>query len=131
METIHETRHVATTAAATGTKFQQARRREEAVAHPSQAVRHTEGADTQQRDVDATPQNVEAVKTALEALEQIGNKNADTRFQFQVHDKTGKIQVQLVNYRTGEVVEEVPSKKLLDFATQLEELTGLVLEERA
>lgn len=82
-------------------------------------------------EVAATPENMRKVQMAVEALDIFMEKQPDTRFHFQVHDDSGKIQVQLVNFRTGEVVEEIPSKKLLDFTAQLEQLTGLVLEKHA
>ncbi len=82
-------------------------------------------------DVAATPENMERVKMAVETLDVVLARQPETRFHFQVHNDSGKIQVQLVNFRTGEVVEEIPSKKLLDFTSQLEQLTGIALEKHA
>ena len=81
-------------------------------------------------DVPDTPENRKAIESAIKALEIFQPNHPTTRFQYQVHD-TGTIQVALVNYLTGEVVEEVPSSKLLDYASRMEELSGLVLEEKA
>ncbi|MDH5655234.1 MAG: flagellar protein FlaG [Spirochaetia bacterium] len=78
-----------------------------------------------------TPNNRRAIESAIKALEIFQPNHPNTRFQYQVHDETGHIQVALVNYLTGEVVEEVPSSKLLEYASRMEELSGLVLEEKA
>lgn len=82
-------------------------------------------------DVLATPENQKRVESALKALEIFQPNHPQTRFQYNVHQDTGRIQVTLVNYMTGEVVEEIPSKKILEFAAQLEELSGLVIEKKA
>jgi uncharacterized FlaG/YvyC family protein len=67
----------------------------------------------------------------VQALEMYAEQKNPTRFQFKMHSESGRIQVALVNYMTGEVVEEIPSSKLLEFASTLEELTGLVMEKKA
>ena len=82
-------------------------------------------------DVTDTPDNRKAIESAIKALAIFQPNHPNTRFQYQVHDETGHIQVALVNYLTGEVVEEVPSSKLLEYASRMEELSGLVLEEKA
>ena len=95
------------------------------------AVRNPEDERVGHEDVKATPENMERVKTAVETLDMVLSRQPETRFHFQVHSDSGKIQVQLVNFRTGEIVEEIPSKKLLDFTSQLEQLTGIALEKHA
>ena len=82
-------------------------------------------------DVPATPENREKVEKAIRALSIYSKNHPETRFQYNVHEESGAIQVQLLNYKTGEVIEEVPSSKLLEMSAQMEELTGLVLEKRA
>lgn len=94
-------------------------------------LRTPDGTSLGREDVKATPENMEKVKMAVETLDIVLARQPETRFHFQVHNESGKIQVQLVNFNTGEVVEEIPSKKLLDFTSQLEQLTGIALEKHA
>jgi len=82
-------------------------------------------------DVTDTPDNRKAIESAIKALDIFQSNHPNTRFQYQVHAGTGSIQVALVNYLTGEVVEEIPSSKLLEFSSRMEELSGLVLEKKA
>lgn len=84
------------------------------------------------QDVQDTPENRKNVQKAIDTLDMFSNeKNTNTRFQYAVHDETGTIQVKLYNYLTGEVVQEIPSSKLLEFASHMQELSGLLLNEQA
>ncbi len=82
-------------------------------------------------NVPATEENLRKVDAAVKALEIYSDHHPQTRFQYRTDTDTGRIQVTLVNFMTGEVVEEIPSKKLLEFSARLEEMVGLVLEKRA
>jgi len=97
--------------------------------HPSH--QHSQGAADHYGNVSATAENLQKVESAIRTLEIYSAEKNPTRFQFKLHSDSGRIQVALVNYMTGEVVEEIPSKKLLEFSSTLEELTGLVMEKKA
>lgn len=85
-------------------------------------------------DVPDTAENREKVESAVRVLEAMngGDKVGKqmNRFRIQMHEATGKIQVSLINYMTGEVIETIPSSKMLDFSARMQELTGLVLDKR-
>ena len=84
------------------------------------------------QDVADTPENRQNVQKAIDALDMFSSdKNTNTRFQYAVHDETGTIQVKMSNYLTGEVVQEIPSSKLLEFASHMQEISGLLLNEQA
>ena len=84
------------------------------------------------QDVADTPENRQNVQKAIDALDMFSSdKNTNTRFQYAVHDETGTIQAKLYNYLTGEVVQEIPSSKLLEFASHMQEISGLLLNEQA
>jgi len=89
------------------------------------------GAQNDYGNVKDTPENRDLIENAIRALDIFQPHHPNTRFQYQVHEETGTIQVALVNYLTGEVVQEVPSSKLLEYSSRMEELSGLVLEEQA
>ena len=102
------------------------------VENPGQALeKPAETRETRHADIQATPENIAEVDKAVKILEIFEPHHPETRFQYSVHSDTGTIQIRLVNKSTGEVVEEIPSSKMLDFNARLEELTGLVLEKRA
>lgn len=84
-------------------------------------------------DVPDTPENRRRIDRAIEALDTLSNEGerSNTRFTYNIHNETGTIQVKLYNYLTGEVIQEVPSSKLLEFAAHLEELSGLLVDEQA
>lgn len=85
-------------------------------------------------DVPDTAENRDKVESAVRVLEAMngGDKVGKqmNRFRIQMHEATGKIQVSLVNYMTGEVIETIPSSKMIEFSARMQELTGLVLDKR-
>ncbi|MBX7056633.1 MAG: flagellar protein FlaG [Leptospirales bacterium] len=91
--------------------------------------------ERQYRDVLDTPENRERIGKALGALETVasshGTDAANTRYQFKMHAESGRLQVALVNFMTGETIEEIPSEKVLDFANVLDELSGLIINKEA
>jgi uncharacterized FlaG/YvyC family protein len=84
-------------------------------------------------DVPDTPENRSKIDRAIDALDTLSSEGGrpNTRFTYNIHNETGTIQVKLYNYLTGEVIQEVPSSKLLEFAAHLEELSGLLVDEQA
>jgi len=84
-----------------------------------------------ERDVIDNPENRQRIEAAIRALDIFNPNHPNTRFRYSVHSDSGRIQVELYNYLTGEVMQEIPSTKLLDYAAQVQELSGLVLEEHA
>lgn len=68
-----------------------------------------------------------------QAVAEINHKLAlhNTRLVFTVHDKTRAVQVRVVDTESGEIVREIPPKRVLDIrAMTLEEL-GLLVDEKA
>ena len=54
-----------------------------------------------------------------------------THFEFKIHEKTGEVIVKLVDNETKEVVKEIPSEKLVEIMSNLCELVGLCLDQKA
>ncbi|MBW1699719.1 MAG: flagellar protein FlaG [Deltaproteobacteria bacterium] len=50
--------------------------------------------------------------------------------QFSVHESTGRTVVKVVNKDTQKVIREVPPEKILDLAAKLEEMIGILFNER-
>jgi uncharacterized FlaG/YvyC family protein len=55
------------------------------------------------------------------------------RLRFEVHDETERIMVKILEKRTGntdEVIREIPPERVLDMLARLEEMIGLLIDER-
>lgn len=50
--------------------------------------------------------------------------------RFRIHDATHEVIVQVVNRDTGEVVREIPPKKILDMWAEMKRLIGMLMDER-
>ena len=50
--------------------------------------------------------------------------------KIQVHEKTGNIMVKVTSQETGKVIREIPPKELLDLAARIEEITGVLFDEK-
>ena len=70
------------------------------------------------------------IELALKALE-AARPNTSSRYQVHINVENKRLQLQLVNQQTGEVIEEIPSRRLLDFYSILEELNGFFFEKKA
>lgn len=53
-----------------------------------------------------------------------------THLHFQLHEELNKYYVQVKNSDTNEVIKEIPSKKFLDMVSKLQELAGLIVDEK-
>lgn len=53
----------------------------------------------------------------------------DRRLEFSVHEKSKQIIVKVVNQETGEVLDEIPSKKLLDLMASFHQMVGLFFDK--
>lgn len=75
------------------------------------------------------PISEEQIKNAIEQA----NKSlaaCGTKLEFSIHDKTKEIMVKVVNANTGEVINEIPSKKSMDRLAMVMEEIGLLVDER-
>lgn len=55
----------------------------------------------------------------------------EKRLQFKVHDKSKMIQVKVIDQQTGEVIDEIPPKRLLDLMSSFQDVTGLFVDHKA
>lgn len=52
------------------------------------------------------------------------------RFEYSVHEKTGDIMVKVIDQDTNEVVRELPPEKILDLVAKLQEISGILIDEK-
>ncbi|MFS8524390.1 MAG: flagellar protein FlaG, partial [Limnochordales bacterium] len=55
---------------------------------------------------------------------------ANKRLQFLVHETTGRIYVKVIDRETEEVIREIPPEKILDLVGRIQELVGLLVDEK-
>jgi flagellar protein FlaG len=50
--------------------------------------------------------------------------------RFRIHDATREVMVQVVNRDTGEVLREIPPKKILDMWAEMKRLIGMLMDKK-
>ncbi len=68
----------------------------------------------------------QAVDQANETIQNLSNE-----LQFSVDKGTGEYVVKVVDKQTNEVVRQIPSKEMLEIAKRLDELHGLLIQQKA
>ena len=71
----------------------------------------------------------EALEEAVKNSNRIIFKD-DRRFEFKVHEGTGRMMVKLVDNETDEVIKEIPPEKILDLVASIWDLVGILVDER-
>lgn len=94
------------------------------------------GAQTQR---DVTPEVAESMDKQVSAKE-LGKvvddlnkwvqQTQSTHLQFRLHEQLKEYYVEIVDDHTKEVIREVPSKKILDVAAKMQEMIGLLIDEK-
>ena len=54
----------------------------------------------------------------------------DDRFEFQIHERTGRMMVKLIDNETDEIIKEIPPEKILDLVASIWDLVGILVDER-
>ncbi|MFC5401747.1 flagellar protein FlaG [Cohnella soli] len=65
------------------------------------------------------------VKELLQSIQ-----GSDTQVERSVHKETKQIIYKVTNKVTGELIREIPERKLLDMAAKLMKLSGLIVDEK-
>lgn len=69
------------------------------------------------------------LQEVVEGVNQFFN-TTKTHLHFELHEGLNKYYVEIRNSLTNEVIKEIPSKKFLDMVAKLQELAGLVIDEK-
>ena len=54
----------------------------------------------------------------------------DVDFQFKVHEASGKMMVKVMDGSTGQTIREIPSSEILNLAARLDEMIGLIFDQK-
>ena len=72
---------------------------------------------------------LENLDKAVEEANRVVFKD-DNRFEFKIHEGTGRMMVKLVNKETDEIVKEIPPEAILDLVASIWDLVGILVDER-
>jgi len=95
--------------------------------------------DVKQKEApqDQAPQDVqellgtkEGVESVARVIEDYANDVHNVGLKFQVHEDTGQFVIRVIDVNTNEVVREVPPENLLDLAAKMEEMMGMLYDEK-
>jgi len=94
---------------------------------PTMPVQEEKGGSDQSTSQDLP---FHAVKEIAGNLQSSLNMIHNVDLQFSVHDSSGRIMVTVKDASTGQVIREVPPSDLLNLAAKLDEMIGLIFDER-
>lgn len=73
-----------------------------------------------------------AVKSIHEAVDDANKvlKIVNKRFEFSIHEETGRTMVKIIDRDTNEVISEIPPEKILDMLAKIWEAVGLIIDRK-
>lgn len=71
----------------------------------------------------------EKVERATEKLNRLMGI-IDKRLEFSVHEKSHRVMVKIIDQVTGEVLDEIPPKRVLDMMNSFSQMVGLMVDKR-
>jgi flagellar protein FlaG len=73
------------------------------------------------------------VKDVKKAIEKINKflEDDSTHAVYEIHDKFKDIMIKIVDDKTGQVIQELPPKKILDMVAKMCELVGVLFDKKA
>lgn len=82
----------------------------------------------QEKNAEAARQSLETREKMARIAEAMDNyvKSMDHDLDIRVHEKTGRFMVKVLSHETGEVIREIPPEELLNLASRMEEMAGLL-----
>lgn len=85
--------------------------------------------ETQNKEKDAGEKinKKDIIKAVEKANEYLSNT---THLKFEIHDKTKDVMIKIINDNTGEVLKEIPPKKILDMVASMMEVFGIFVDEK-
>lgn len=71
----------------------------------------------------------EEVEKAIEKLNRLMGI-IDKRMEFSIHEKSHRVMVKIIDRETGDVLNEIPPKRILDLLGSFREMAGLFLDKQ-
>lgn len=71
----------------------------------------------------------EEVEKAAEKLNRLMGI-IDKRLEFSVHKQSGRVMVKVIDQQTGDVLDEIPPKRILDMLSSFTEMAGIFVDKQ-
>ena len=71
----------------------------------------------------------EEVEKAAEKLNRLMGF-IDKKMEFSVHEKSNRVMVKIIDEENGEVINEIPSEKILDLLGSLQDFVGILVDKK-
>lgn len=91
--------------------------------------KHTAAQERKDAQADKGPDLPELKELVADVQKNI-NWIADVDLQFSVHEASGKVMVTVRDKSTGQVVREIPPSEFLDLSVRIEQMIGLIFNEK-
>jgi flagellar protein FlaG len=75
-------------------------------------------------------EDTDLLKDVLDVTQQ-HMRISDVGIDFTVHGETGRIKVSVTNKKTGDLIREIPPEKVLNLMAKLDEMMGIIFDEKA
>jgi flagellar protein FlaG len=108
----------------TGTDQKKTTRRKTALNADSQKASGSESRNDEKERNPLSQSLLNKLEQKLQDMHNIG-------FQFSRHEGTGKTMIKVVNKDTGDVIREIPPEKALDMAAKMDEMLGILFDQKA
>lgn len=89
--------------------------------------------DIKSSEIDADTNRHRFKREDLDNAIEVANKvisGKNERFEFKLHERTGRMMVKLIDNETDEIVKEIPQEKMLDLVASIWDLVGILVDER-
>lgn len=75
---------------------------------------------------------VQSVDELEEKIDSINSffKPTNSYLKFKLHEKLDEYYVSIIDQETNEVIKEIPAKELLDIHAKIEEMLGILIDEK-
>lgn len=82
-------------------------------------------------DKNPSEKDIEELKKSVDKLNKFMESDG-TKVVYEMHDKfKNDVMIKIVNSKTGEVLSEVPPKKILDMVAKMCEMVGVLFDKKA
>ncbi len=71
----------------------------------------------------------EEVQQATEKLNRLMGL-VERRLKFEIHDESNRVMVKIIDEKSGEILREVPPKKVLDMLSSFADYVGLLVDKK-
>lgn len=96
---------------------------------------HTNSQASEKLKVDGKNNGIAEIKDKdlKNAVEKLNNFLEDnkTHAEYEVHEKLNDVMIKIVDDNTGKVIQEIPSKKILDMVAKMMEMVGVLFDKKA